>query len=172
MELLKFIGFMFIACTFIPLPADTYLLYSTKYFSPLFLGVVGGLINALAVLCEKFFIKLVLKAKKFENLVVFFNESSFTKLFQKNLFLSLVISAFSFIPFEPFRLIAITKNYNNAKYFLATFIGRGFRYFLLALLGKELLKYDWIGVAITASLIIFFYGAYKSYIKNKKKKHL
>ena len=158
--------------TFLPFPADTYVLYSSKFFTPINIGILGGLINAVAVIWEKYFIRMVIKNKKFEKFVVFFNELKFTKLASKNLFVVLFVSAFSFIPFEPFRLIAITHNYENKRYFTATFLGRGFRYFLLAYFGKQLIQHDWLMYALLLSLLIFFYGVYVGYKKRNERKKI
>ena len=160
------------ACTFLPFPADTYILYSSKFFTPINIGILGGFINAVAVIWEKYFIRILIINKKFEKFVVFFNELKFTKLANKNLFLVLLVSAFSFIPFEPFRLIAITHNYDNKKYFTASFLGRGFRYFLLAYFGKKLIHYDWLMYALLISLVVFFYGIYVSYQKRNERKKM
>ena len=171
-KILEFTGFMLPACTFLPFPADTYILYSSKFFTPINIGILGGFINAVAVIWEKYFIRILIINKKFEKFVVFFNELKFTKLANKNLFLVLLVSAFSFIPFEPFRLIAITHNYDNKKYFTASFLGRGFRYFLLAYFGKKLIHYDWLMYALLISLVVFFYGIYVSYQKRNERKKM
>jgi len=167
---LKFTGFMLIASTFLPFPADAYILYASNFFSPLKLAIFGGLMNAIAVIYEKYFVRLVIRLKRFEDIVLFFNNLKFIQFSQKNLFGVLLFSAFSFFPFEPFRLVAITHNYNDVKYLFATFFGRGFRFFLLGLLGKELIKYDWLGIAIGISLGLFIYGSYVGYVREKKRR--
>lgn len=166
-KIVEFTGFMFLASTFLPFPADTYILYSSKFFTPAFIGVVGGLINAAAVIFEKYFVKLLIKHGEFYKFVVFFNEDRFTKFINKRMFLFLFVSAFSFIPFEPFRFIAIIEEYDDKKYFLSTFLGRGLRYGMLAIIGNEMLKYNWLTAVVLISLVVFFFQKYRLYKKNK-----
>ena len=171
-KIIEFIGFMFLACTFLPFPADTYILYSSKFFTSAFIGVVGGLINAAAVIAEKYFVKLLIKYKEFDTFVDFFNEDRFTKFINKRMFLFLFLSALSFIPFEPFRFIAIIEGYDDKKYFLSTFLGRGLRYGILAIIGNEMLKYNWLTTVVLISLVVFFFQKYRMYKKKRKNKIL
>jgi len=168
-SMLEFIALMLMAGTFLPMPADTYVLFISGEFDPILLGVVGGLVNAVAVICEKYWLKEVMNFGLFEKFSVFFDKSKFTKFMNKNMFVWLVVSGFSFLPFEPFRLVAVVKNYNNFKYFVATFLGRGFRYYLLALFGDEIRKYNMIGLVLVLSLAGFFWGVYKMIRKKSKK---
>jgi len=165
-ELLQFFGLMFLACTFLPMPADTYIFYVSTMFSPLMIGFLGGLINAIAVLLEKKWLQLVIRYGVFKKISFFFAKSTFTKYTYKFMFPSLVISAFSFIPFEPFRLVAVVKDYPDKKYFIASFIGRGIRYFLLAFFGRAIFSKDLLYLTIFLSLGGFIYGLYKM-IKKK-----
>jgi len=169
---LEFVGFMLPASTFLPFPADTYVLYISQFFTPLYIGILGGFINAVAVIWEKYFFRMVIRKKEFDKFVVFFSELKYGKFVSDNLFIVLLISAFSFIPFEPFRLIAITHNYDDKKYFAATFIGRGFRYFLLAFFGRKLMQYDLLIYALIISAFVFLYGAYSSYKKKDERKEI
>ncbi len=166
-KLLEFIALMFLASTFLPMPADTYVLYMTEYFSPLSVALIGGMINSLAVIFEKYWIQDLMKFGYFEKFSVFFSHSKFTKYMHKYMFLSLLVSGFSLLPFEPFRLVAVVKNYNNLKYFLATLLGRGLRYYLLALVGRQFMQYDILGFIIILSLSGFLWGIFKL-IKSKK----
>jgi membrane protein YqaA with SNARE-associated domain len=169
-NIIEFIALMLMAGTFLPMPADTYVLFISNEFDPILLGVVGGLVNAVAVICEKYWLQDVMKFGLFEKFSVFFDKSKFTKFMNKKMFLWLVVSGFSFLPFEPFRLVAVVKNYNNFKYFLATFLGRGFRYYLLALFGDEIRKYNMIGLVLVLSLAGFFWGVFKLITKKSSTK--
>jgi len=167
---LEFIGFMLPACTFLPFPADTYVLYASQFYSPLYIGILGGLINAVSVIWEKYFFRMVIRQKQFDKFVMFFNEFKYGRILSQNLFVLILVSAFSFIPFEPFRLIAITHNYDDKRYFIATFLGRGFRYFILASISRQFIKHDIIMFAITISAFVFIYGTFRSYQKRGERK--
>lgn len=167
---LEFIGFMLPACTFLPFPADTYVIYSSQYFHPAYIALLGGFINSVSVIWEKYFFRMVIRQNQFDKFAMFFSENKYGKLLTQNLFVVLLVSAFSFLPFEPFRLIAITHNYDDKKFFTATFLGRGFRYFLLAVIGKQLIQYDIIMFAVTISAFVFVYGTYSAYKKRGERK--
>lgn len=56
---------MMLAGTFIPLPADTYIISQTPYASAINIALVGGFFNTVAVLFEKYFVlRLLLFFKK------------------------------------------------------------------------------------------------------------
>lgn len=63
-EIISFIGSMTLASTFLPMPADTYVLYISPYYHAWVIGIVGGLINALAILFEKAWVKEVTAPNK------------------------------------------------------------------------------------------------------------
>ena len=159
--ILEYISLMLLAGTFLPMPADTYVLFISGDIDPIVIGVVGGIVNAVAIIFEKYWLKDVMKFGALEKFSVFFSNSKFTKYMNKGMFLSLLISGFSFFPHEPFRLVAVVKNYNDFKYFMATFLGRGFRYYLLAIFGDEIRKYDMLGLVLFLSLLGFFWGVFK-----------
>lgn len=166
-KLLEFISLMFLAGTFLPMPADTYVLYMTDFFDPVSIALIAGIINALAVMFEKYWLRDLIKFGYFEKFSVFFAKTKFTKYTHKYMFLSLFISGFSVLPFEPFRLVAVVKNYNNLKYFVATLLGRGLRYYLIALVGKQFMQYDLLGFVVVLSLSGFLWGLFKI-LRNKK----
>lgn len=165
-KILEFIALMFLAGTFLPMPADTYVLYMAEFLNPVEVALIGGLVNSLAVIFEKYWLIDLMKFGYFEKFSAFFAKTKFTRYMNKYMFVSLFISAFSILPFEPFRLVAVTKNYNNSKYFLATFLGRGFRYYLLALVGQQFMQYDLLGFILILSLSGFLWGIYKM-LRNK-----
>lgn len=162
LSLLEFIGVMSIGSTFIPVPADAYILSFAENHSALFIASLAGFINATVVILEKYWLIEALKYKRFKKLNSFFDNSKYTPLVHKNMFISLLIGGFSPLPFEIFRLIASKVNYNNAKYFLATFLGRGFRYYLLATSSVLLVEVGALSYVIGAILLLFAWGLYKS----------
>ena len=68
----------------------------------------------------------------------------------------------TFIPFEPFRLIAVLSDYSTWRYGLATFLSRGGRYYVLALLGSALLDVGLLQQAIWITLALFAVGLWRS----------
>lgn len=159
-KILEFLGFMFLAGTFLPFPADTYVLHLTLFYSPLFIALVAGFVNSYAVIFERYFVLGLLKNNKGKLIENFFNKSGLSKFFVKYPFLILFISAFSFIPFEAFRILAITNKYNQLKYFVATFLGRGIRYYLLAIVGTFFIKLNILNLIIIVTLLAYFLGLF------------
>ena len=171
-RIIDFIGVMLLGNTFVPVPLDTHVIFSSHFLSPGFIAVFGGVLTGIAVLFEKTYLKMVIKLNKFDKFVIFFSDLKVVKWVERNMFLSIFVSGFSFIPFEPFRLIAVIDNYNNVKYFISTFLGRGLRYYLLAYAGLNFIKYDWLGLLVVLSLFFFFIITFRSYLKRKKRMKL
>jgi len=175
---------MIAASTFVPAPADTFVLALSSSLSPVTIGVVGGLINALVVsVVERRWVLLVLDHPFFERFSgVFGAESDEEPLdntdtdsqgwthktvnwAKRHMFAGLVVGGASVLPFEPFRLLAITSGYPPARYALATFISRGARYWAIAEFGQILSGYGWLKPVIYVTLTIFFIGVARSMIK-------
>jgi hypothetical protein len=168
LKLVEGSGFMMLAGTFIPLPADTYILNQTPYASAINIALVGGFFNTVAVLFEKYFVSRLLLFKKGEKIKKMFNESSFSHYFLKYPALVLFVAALTPLPFEPFRLLAITNNYSNSKYSIVTFLGRGIRYWILVVFGNFLLRYQWLTQLIVISLVLYFVNLFRNSWINKE----
>lgn len=164
-NLVKFVGFMAGACTFVPLPADAYVLNVSADNPALVVGVLGGGVNAVAVLIERQWVLRFIDHPSFDRFKEFVGTNRWVELANKNLFIGLIIGGFSFLPFEPFRLVAILRNYSQERYAIATFLGRGFRYYWLARAGELFAGYGVIKYAVWASLAFFFVGLIRSYQK-------
>jgi membrane protein YqaA with SNARE-associated domain len=123
------------ACTFFPLPTPPVVIYMGALHDPLVVALVGGVASCLAGLIDYFLFLLLLQHGRVRQ----FQGSSFYRscaaFFKRIAFFSLVLAAFTPIPFDPFRLLAIASGYNRAGYLTAIFIGRAPRYYLLAKLG-------------------------------------
>ena len=78
--------------------------------------------------------------------------------FQKKPVLTLIVVAFTPIPFVPFKLLAIADDLPQWKYQLALLIGRAPRYALFALFGYNMPIPDWflavLMLALVASYIV------------------
>lgn len=164
-SLLQFAGFMTGATTFLPLPADAYVLNASTSNPALTVGVVGGVVNALVVLVERHWILGLARHPIFDRFSEFIGTNRWVDMAEKHLFIGLVVGGFSFLPFEPFRLVAVLRNYSPPLYALATFFGRGFRYYWLARLGAVFAVYGVIKYVVWASLLVFTVGLLRSYLR-------
>jgi membrane protein YqaA with SNARE-associated domain len=163
--LVRFIGLMIGATTFVPLPADTFVLSASADLSPAVIGIVGGLINATMVLVERVWILALIDSPSFDRMRRFFATNRVVELTDRNMFVALMVGAASFIPFEPFRLIAVMRDYSPVKYFLAAGIARGTRYFVIASVGSALLDVGLLQQAIWLTLALFAVGLVQSALK-------
>lgn len=163
--LLRFAGFMAGATTFLPLPADAYVLSASAGNPALALGVVGGVVNAAVALVERRWVLEAARHPVFDRFGEFIGTNRWVDMAQRHLFLGLLIGGFSFLPFEPFRLVAILRGYSPSRYVLATFLGRGFRYYWLARAGSVFAVYGIIRYAIWISLAVFAIGLLRSYFR-------
>ncbi len=164
-SLVRFVGFMSGACTFVPLPADAYVLNAAVDNSALAIGLVGGAVNVIAVLAERQWVLRFVDHPSFDRFRLFVGRNKWVDLTEKNLFVGLVVGGFSFLPFEPFRLVAVLRNYSPVRYGLATFLGRGFRYYWLARAGEVFASLGIVKYAVWASLAFFTIGLARSYRK-------
>lgn len=164
-DVIRFAGLMTGATTFVPLPADTFVLAASEYLSPVTIGLVGGGINAVMVLVERRWLLILVDHPSFDRIVTFFDTNRVVAWTNRNLFLGLIIGGASFIPFEPFRLVAVMRGYSPIRYFVATFIARGGRYFVLAAAGDALLQIGVLRQALWVSLILFAIGLWQTGVR-------
>jgi len=135
-QLAGFFIYMSFACTIIPLPTPPYVVAMGKTFHPTWVALLGATGNCIAAFGEYFFLTWLFskgeiqarieKNRIFRRLRHFFNRAAF---------ICLVITGFTPIPFEPFRLAAIVSRYSLVLYLLAVFAGRFPRYYLIAQIG-------------------------------------
>lgn len=162
-SLLRFAGFMTGATTFLPLPADAYVLNAAATNPALTIGLIGGAVNAAVALVEREWLLRLARHPIFDRFSEFVGTNRWVDGAQRHLFVALVVGGFSFLPFEPFRLMAVIRGYPPAKYALATFLGRGFRYYWLAKIGAVFAVYGAIKWVVWASLAMFAVGFANSY---------
>lgn len=164
-SIVQFVGFMAGACTFVPLPADAYVLTASVDNPALTVGVVGGLVNAAVVLVEREWVLRLASHPVFDRFSEFIGTNRWVDMARRHIFLGLVIGGFSFLPFEPFRLVAVLRGYGKVRYAIATFLGRGFRYYWLARIGSVFAAYGIIKYVVWASLAFFAVGLFRSYLR-------
>ena len=162
-SLLSYVGFMSGACTFLPLPADAWVLHAATANTPLTVGLIGGLVNAVIVLIERLWVLRFVDHPSFDRFKRFVGTNRYVDWTERHLFIGLVVGGFSFIPFEPFRLVAVLRDYTPSRYALATFVGRGFRYYWLARAGSIFAGLGVVKYAVWMSLAFFAVGLYRSY---------
>lgn len=131
--LLSFMGLMTLGSTFVPMPADAYVVNASKFIDPITIGLLGGAINSLAVIGERAFLDRLIDYPVFDKVRRFIGTNRFVDALEGQMFLGLVVAAASPLPFEVFRFVACARGYDRVRYGLATFIGRGGRYYVLAL---------------------------------------
>lgn len=165
LSLVRFAGLMTGATTFAPLPADTFVLAASKGDPALVIGLLGGTINAIMVLIERRWILILVDHPAFARFVTFFDDNRLVNLAERQMFLGILIGGATFIPFEPFRLLAVLKHYPPIRYGLATFISRGGRYYVLALAGEALLRVGFLSQALWLSLGLFLVALARSAVK-------
>lgn len=88
------------------------------------------------------------------------------EIYAKYGFWAVLFSAFTPLPYKVFTIASGILDMNFLKFFIASFIGRGMRFFLvstvLMLFGKTIVKYiDLIIILLTVALVIFFWIIYK-----------
>ncbi len=163
--ILQFIGFMAGASTFVPLPADAYVLSVADDYPALTIGLVGGAVNAAAVLVEREWVMRLVSHPVFTRFQEFVGTNRYVGWAENHLFVGLVVGGFSFLPFEPFRLVAILRNYSPVRYAFATFVGRGVRYYCYARVGRLFAVYGLAKWVVWASLALFAVGLVRSYFR-------
>ena len=137
-QLIGFFGYMSVACTIIPLPTPPYAIALGKVFDPLIVALIGAVGNCIAAFVEYhfllwFFSKTELQQRVESNRIF----QRLSEYFRRMAFACLIFTAFTPIPFEPFRFAAILVRYNLTLYLLAVLLGRFPRYYLMALLGDQ-----------------------------------
>lgn len=153
--LLSFMGLMTLASTFVPMPADAYIVNASKFIDPVTIGLLGGAINSLAVLGERAFLDRLIDYPIFDKVRRFIGTNRFVEALEGQMFLGLVIAAASPLPFEVFRFVACARGYDRVRYAIATFLGRGGRYYVIAL-GTERFVDDATLPWIVGTLVIVF----------------
>lgn len=163
--LVRFVGLMVAATTFVPLPADTFVLAASAGSSPLALGLVGGAVNGVMVVVERRWLLHLVDHPWFDRFAPLFETNRFVAFTERNMFLALVVGGASFLPFEPFRLIAVVRDYSPVKYVLATTVARGGRYYIVASAGTVLFEVGLLQQAIWITLALFAVGLWQTGVK-------
>ncbi|RKY67690.1 MAG: hypothetical protein DRQ02_06605 [Candidatus Latescibacterota bacterium] len=135
-SLFGYFFYMSVALTFFPLPTPPVVVYMGEYHPAFLVALVGGIGSCLAGLIDYSIVSLLLRLKKLSRLQQSKVYKKYGNVFRKFAFWGMIITAFTPIPFDPIKLMAITARYDKVKYTSAIFLGRAPRYFILAKLGS------------------------------------
>ncbi|UCE18341.1 MAG: VTT domain-containing protein [Gemmatimonadota bacterium] len=159
--LLYYFFYMMVACTFFPLPTPPTVIYMGQNYPSWIVALIGAAGSCVAGLIDYIVFSQLLKYKKVARIKETKTFQSFRKFFNKVAFVSMITAAFTPIPFDPFRFMAITTNYSKLKYVVAIFVGRGSRYYLLAAFGALVPVPTWILVG--AFVVLLAISVVKNY---------
>ncbi len=159
------------ACSILPLPVDIGTLGAGMLYSPVLVALVGGIAAAIAggadYLAISYLLKLGRVSEHLGNNKYYITAQ---KAFNRAAFVCILVSGFTTILFDAFRLLAFTTHYNRRKYVLAVFLGKTPRFFLDATLGANYLSglLPWIWVVFLVVMILIIIKMVKTKFWNKK----
>ena len=160
--LISFAGLMVLASTFVPMPADAYVVQTAESIDPVQIAVVGGLVNAFGVLGERQFLLRLADFELFAKVKRFFGTNRYLNVLDRYMFWGLAIAAASPLPFEVFRFVAVSRDVNVVTYFFATLIGRGGRFYVLAVAGTWFASQGLLTTVVGVLLVLFALGVARS----------
>lgn len=163
--LISFAGLMTLASTFVPMPADAYVIAASLNLSALTIGLVGGGVSAVAVLGERAFLGRLMDFPVFEKVRRMVGTNKYIGALEDHMFFGLIVAAATPIPFEVFRFVACVRKYDWFRYALATFIGRGARFYALAKFGGLLAQNDLLPWVVAILIGFFLVGLVKSIVQ-------
>jgi len=152
------------------LPHEPVLIYFGKFFSPATVLAVALSSTLIVELTNYFVIGNLFDLRALQKIKSSPLADKMVKLFLRAPFLALWFFAFMPVIFYPFRFLTVLSKYPAWKYILAVALGRGPRFFLLALLGKSV-KVP-ISALILFTLALFLMGAVPYTTSYLKKRHL
>jgi membrane protein YqaA with SNARE-associated domain len=152
---LEIVGAILLGGTFLPVPLDVYILHLSPDFGPLELGLVVGSLNTVAVLFEWYFLTNLLDRSGGKRVRAVVREASLSHWFRKAPFLTITVAAFSWLPFEIFRFLAVVNDYPLPRYALSTFVGRSVRYVGIVAFGGLLFQHGWLNVVLGVGLVLY-----------------
>jgi membrane protein YqaA with SNARE-associated domain len=155
------------------LPHEPVILLYGNLYNPWLVAVLGGL----ATCWMEFFNYQILGLITYiQQVKVFTEKQTYQKAeeyFRKFSFFILIFMSLMPVPFVPFRVFAVTSSYPLMKYLLAVFIGRTFRYYILAITGAKIHLPLWTyGLIFVLFLTITLWNKLRKKSKNQLPSHL
>ena len=139
-DLWFYLAYMTVACTFFPLPTPQVAMDYGQRFNPFLIAILGGVGSCISGLIDYTLVAIAFRYEKIARVKATRTYRNVERLFSKAAFVSLVIAAFTPIPFEPVKLLACATRYDRIRFVLAVFVGRTPRYLVLGILQRELLS--------------------------------
>ena len=153
------------------MPHEPVLIYFGKFFSPATVMAVALSSTLIVELTNYFVIGQLFDLRALRKVKASPLVDKATKLFLKAPFPALVFFAFAPIIFYPFRFLTVLSKYPARKYILAVALGRGPRFFLLALLGRTVEVPAIALILFTLCLLLMGAIPYtRSYLKKRRLK--
>ncbi len=127
--------YMAVSNTILPLPTPPAVLAGGAAFGATTAALAGGLANCIGATVDYYIGRLLPRGEAERRLKPVLDR------FRRHAFAIIVFAGFTPFVFDPFRLAAGYVRYSLLRYWLAVFIGRTSRYFILAWLGMDLWEY-------------------------------
>ena len=160
-QLIIFFFFTIPANSYTFVPYEPALLYYSKLYLPLWLALLGGMGTSLAGFLDYQAVTYLFGYRKMAAIRKNKYYLLVANYFRKVPFACLVITGFTPVPFYPVKFMAIATAYPLQKYLLALFVGRTPRYYVVALVGKELQISNWVILLIFLIFILWEIMMYK-----------
>jgi uncharacterized membrane protein YdjX (TVP38/TMEM64 family) len=99
-------------------------------------ALIGSSASCIAGLIDYSVLSLIMRPKAIQHILQKKWFLIYRRFFEKIAFVTLAVTAFIPMTFEPVKLLAILSRYDKRKYIMAVFVGRTPRYLILATLGS------------------------------------
>ena len=137
-EIVYLFGYTFVGNLFVGVvPHEPGMIYFGKIMHPAFVAAIGGAATLVAAILDYRLFNRILNGPKVARL---YQGSELYRLarsaFCKAPFLTVALAGFLPLPYSPFKFLAISASYGEAKYVAAVCAGRTPRYYVLAAIGK------------------------------------
>ena len=172
-EIAYLFGYSFIGNLFVALvPHEPGMIYFGKIMPPVLVAAVGGAATLVAAILDYRLFNRILHAPRAARL---YQGSELYRVahsaFCKAPFLTVALAGFLPLPYSPFKFLAISAGYAEARYVAAVCTGRTPRYYVLAAIGKAyrvptpVLVAFLVGMAVLAG-----YSSWRSYRRSRPHK--
>lgn len=129
--------------SFVYFPHEPAVIYAGTLYAPALVAVIGGIATMLASIVDHAFFTQTFQLDRFASIKRTRVMRLAANLFNKRPWWTIVLFAFTPVPFYPIRVVAPMSNYPMQRYVSAVVVGRVPRYFLLALGGVWVDQLTW-----------------------------
>ncbi len=165
-EIAYLFGYSFVGNLFVALvPHEPGMIYFGKIMPPVLVATVGGAATLVAAILDYRLFNRILHAPRAARL---YQGSELYRVaraaFCKAPFLTVALAGFLPLPYSPFKFLAISAGYAEARYVTAVCTGRTPRYYVLAAIGKAYKVPTSVLVAfLVAMAVLAAYSSWHSY---------